>query len=59
GDAAAVRDAVWALAADPALRAAYGRAGRAAVLGRTWEAVGDRLIEHYAEVLDARAVVAA
>ncbi|WP_327357575.1 glycosyltransferase family 4 protein [Streptomyces sp. NBC_01304] len=59
GDAAAVRDAVWALAADPQLRAAYGRAGRAAVLGRTWEAVGDQLIEHYAEVLDARVVRAA
>ncbi|QNS07422.1 glycosyltransferase family 4 protein [Streptomyces xanthii] len=59
GDADAVRDAVWSLAADPALRAAYGSAGRAAVAGRTWEAVGDQLLEHYAEVLHARAAVAA
>ncbi|WP_372352687.1 glycosyltransferase family 4 protein [Streptomyces sp. KL116D] len=59
GDADAVRDAVWALAADPGLRAAYGAAGRAAVAGRTWEAVGDQLVEHYAEVLYARTAVAA
>ncbi|GAA2343117.1 glycosyltransferase family 1 protein [Streptomyces kunmingensis] len=59
GDAEAVRDAVWSLAADPALRAAYGAAGRAAVVDRTWEAVGDQLVEHYAEVLRARTAVAA
>ncbi|MEV5883525.1 glycosyltransferase family 1 protein [Streptomyces sp. NPDC052020] len=55
GDAAAVRDAVWTLAADPGQRAAYGAAGRAAVEGRTWAAVGDRLIGHYADVLALRA----
>ncbi|MET7883502.1 glycosyltransferase family 4 protein [Streptomyces avermitilis] len=58
-DAGAVRDAVWSLAADPALRAAYGAAGRAAVEGRTWAAVGDQLIGHYADVLSARTAVAA
>ncbi|MFI5703448.1 glycosyltransferase family 4 protein [Streptomyces xanthochromogenes] len=58
GDAGAFRDAVRELG-DPALRAAYGRAGRNAVLGRTWAAVGDLLLEHYAEVLDARTAVAA
>ncbi len=58
-DAAAVRDAVWALAADPALRSAYGAAGRAAVEGRTWAAVGDRLIDHYADVLATRKAVLA
>ncbi|WP_327427168.1 MULTISPECIES: glycosyltransferase family 4 protein [unclassified Streptomyces] len=58
-DGAAVRDAVWALAADPALRAAYGAAGRATVEGRTWAAVGDQLIGHYADVLSARKLVAA
>ncbi|MFG2499208.1 glycosyltransferase family 4 protein [Streptomyces sp. NPDC048441] len=58
-DALAVRDAVWALAADPGLRAAYGAAGRAAVQGRTWEAVGEQLVGHYSEVLAARTVVAA
>ncbi|MFV0137179.1 glycosyltransferase family 4 protein [Streptomyces sp. HMX87] len=56
-DAAAVRDAVRVLAADPALRTAYGAAGRAAVEGRTWAAVGDRLIDHYADVLAARKAV--
>ncbi|MGW5863583.1 glycosyltransferase family 4 protein [Streptomyces sp. NPDC055239] len=58
-DALAVRDAVWALAADPGLRAAYGAAGRAAVEGRTWEAVGEQLVDHYAQVLAARTAVAA
>ncbi|GAA4327220.1 glycosyltransferase family 1 protein [Streptomyces venetus] len=53
-DATAVRDAVRALAADPALRAAFGAAGRATVEGRTWAAVGDRLIGHYANVLAGR-----
>ncbi|MFH8902215.1 glycosyltransferase family 4 protein [Streptomyces coeruleorubidus] len=53
-DTAAVRDAVRALAADPALRAAFGAAGRATVEGRTWAAVGDQLIGHYANVLAAR-----
>ncbi|MFH9063591.1 glycosyltransferase family 4 protein [Streptomyces coeruleorubidus] len=53
-DTAAVRDAVRALAADLALRAAFGAAGRATVEGRTWAAVGDQLIGHYANVLAAR-----
>ncbi|MEU3891754.1 glycosyltransferase family 1 protein [Streptomyces sp. NPDC029041] len=54
GDATAVRDAVRSLAADAALRAAYGTAGRATVEGRTWAAVGDQLIGHYAQVLAGR-----
>lgn len=58
-DALAVRDAAWALAADPGLRAAYGRAGRAAVEGRTWDAVGEQLVDHYSQVLAARTAVAA
>ncbi|MFH8500414.1 glycosyltransferase family 4 protein [Streptomyces coeruleorubidus] len=53
-DTSAVRDAVRALAVDPALRAAFGAAGRATVEGRTWAAVGDQLIGHYANVLAAR-----
>ncbi|MEV5729483.1 glycosyltransferase family 1 protein [Streptomyces pharetrae] len=57
GDADAVRDAVAALAAAPGLRAAYGAAARATVEGRTWTAVGDRLIEHYVDVLAARKAV--
>ncbi|OQR59326.1 glycosyl transferase family 1 [Streptomyces maremycinicus] len=58
-DADVVRDTVAALAADPARRAAYGAAGRATVEGRTWAAVGDRLIGHYEDVLAARRPVVA
>ncbi|MCP3816971.1 glycosyltransferase family 1 protein [Streptomyces sp. A3M-1-3] len=58
-DSDAMTAAVRTLTADPALRAAYGRAGRAAVEGRTWEAIGDQLLDHYAEVLGERAAVAA
>ncbi|MFF0082699.1 glycosyltransferase family 4 protein [Streptomyces canus] len=53
-DPAAVRDAVWSLAADPAMRAAFGVTARAMVEGRTWAAVGDQLIGHYAAVLTGR-----
>ncbi len=41
------RDAVERLARDRDLRTELGRAGRAAVAERSWEAVGDRLIDHY------------
>ncbi|MEU3618740.1 glycosyltransferase family 1 protein [Streptomyces sp. NPDC006872] len=58
-DEAAVRDAVAALAADPARRTAFAAAGRATVEGRTWAAVGDRLIGHYQDVLAARRLVVA
>ncbi|WP_086723394.1 glycosyltransferase family 4 protein [Streptomyces carpinensis] len=54
GDPAAVREAVRSLAADPARRAAFGTAGRAAVEGRTWAAVGDQLLGHYEDVLARR-----
>ncbi|MEU2543368.1 glycosyltransferase family 4 protein [Streptomyces iakyrus] len=53
-DASAVREAVRSLAADAGLRAAFGAAGRATVEGRTWAAVGDQLIGHYAKVLAGR-----
>ncbi|MFB7379673.1 glycosyltransferase family 4 protein [Kitasatospora purpeofusca] len=41
------REAVAGLARNRDLRLALGRAGRAAVADRGWEAVGDRLVEHY------------
>lgn len=44
--------AVAALAADPARRARFGAAGRLAVEGRTWAAVGDELIAHYTAALE-------
>ncbi|WP_268982618.1 glycosyltransferase [Streptomyces sp. HF10] len=53
-DAEAVRDAVRCLAEDPARRGAFGAAARALVEGRTWAAVGDRLIGHYEDVLAGR-----
>ncbi|MEU4894965.1 glycosyltransferase family 1 protein [Streptomyces sp. NPDC044780] len=59
GDATEVSDAVSLLAADARLRATLGRAGREAVEDRTWEAIGDQLIDHYGEVLAARTAVAA
>jgi phosphatidylinositol alpha 1,6-mannosyltransferase len=49
-DAEAVRVAVGRLR-DPVLRGRYGAAGRAAVERRSWERMGDELLEHYAEVL--------
>lgn len=58
-DAAAVREAVRALAADPARRAAYGATARATVEGRTWAAVGDQLIAHYDDVLADRTTAVA
>ncbi|MGV9935395.1 glycosyltransferase family 4 protein [Streptomyces olivaceoviridis] len=59
-DAAAVQEAVRALAADPARRAVYGATARATVEGRTWAAVGDQLIAHYDDVLaDRKTAVAA
>lgn len=59
-DAAAVEEAVRALAADPVRRAAYGATARATVEGRTWAAVGDQLIAHYDDVLaDRKTAVAA
>jgi phosphatidylinositol alpha 1,6-mannosyltransferase len=43
--------AIEGLAADPARRAMFGAAARVAVEGRTWAAVGDELIGHYAAAL--------
>ena len=51
GSAAALTAAVERLAADPALRRAQGQAGRQMVAGRTWAALCDELIGHYADVL--------
>ncbi|MFD6280213.1 glycosyltransferase family 4 protein [Streptomyces sp. NPDC060209] len=58
-DAGAVREAVAALVADPLRAQAFGRTARAAVEGRTWQAVGDQLLGHYDEVLGGRTAVAA
>jgi phosphatidylinositol alpha 1,6-mannosyltransferase len=56
-----LRGAVADLVADPAARAAMGRAARQSVEGRSWSRLGDELLEHYATVLgiDARRARAA
>ncbi len=54
GDADALTAATWRLADDPPARAAMGRAGRQRVLARSWAALGDQLIDHYAAVLGER-----
>ncbi|MFG5720531.1 MULTISPECIES: glycosyltransferase family 4 protein [Streptomyces] len=53
-DAEAVQGAVRSLAEDPARRIGFGAAARTLVEGRTWAAVGDRLIGHYEDVLAGR-----
>ncbi len=52
-----LRTAVGHLAGQPELRAAYGRRARAAVVGRTWQRVGDELLGHYADVRAQQPVV--
>jgi phosphatidylinositol alpha 1,6-mannosyltransferase len=46
------------LAGDAALRARFGAAARRRVLGRTWSALTDELIGHYAAVINADALSA-
>ncbi|HET6192553.1 MAG TPA: glycosyltransferase family 1 protein [Trebonia sp.] len=58
GDPGALSSAVRKLADDPALRAAFGAAARRRVLGRTWSALSDELLGHYAAVIDADAPAA-
>ncbi len=55
-DLAATAEAVRALRDDPERRVRLAAAGRAAVATRTWEAVGDQLLDHYADVIATRAV---
>jgi phosphatidylinositol alpha 1,6-mannosyltransferase len=54
GDPAAFAAAVARLAADPAAREAFGEAGRRMVLSRSWPALTEELIGHYAAVLGRR-----
>ena len=48
GSAADLRRAVGRLVADPGLRTSCGQGARASVAGRSWEAAGTALLEHYA-----------
>ncbi|MCK6209462.1 glycosyltransferase family 1 protein [Georgenia sp. EYE_87] len=51
-DDRALAGAVRVLAADPAMRARMGEAGRRRVLPRSWAALGEALLGHYATVID-------
>ena len=55
GDPGALSAAVRKLAEDGALRARLGVAARRRVLGRTWSALTDELLGHYAAVIEADA----
>lgn len=48
GDTADLRARVLDLVGDQAKRRAFAEAAREAVSGRTWAALGDQLVEHYA-----------
>lgn len=48
-----LRAAVATLANDPIRRAQMGEAGRRRVLGRSWSVLGDELVVHYGDVIDA------
>jgi phosphatidylinositol alpha 1,6-mannosyltransferase len=50
GSGAELASYVERLVTDPQLRARMARAAHASVQGRSWEAVNDRLVEHYREV---------
>ena len=58
GDPDALSAAVRKLSGDPALRARLGAAARRRVLGRTWSALTDEILAHYAAVIDADALPA-
>jgi phosphatidylinositol alpha 1,6-mannosyltransferase len=55
GEPSTLAAAVARLVRDPALRAAQGQAARRRMVGRTWPALGDELIEHYQAVLEGTA----
>lgn len=54
GDGEDLRRSIDHLAEDPVLRRTMGRAGRAAVQGRAWTAINERLVEHYRDVIGDR-----
>lgn len=56
GDGAAMTSAIGRLVDDEPLRARYAGAARASVVGRTWAALGDELIDHYRQAIGPSAV---
>jgi phosphatidylinositol alpha 1,6-mannosyltransferase len=55
GDDNAFKAGVGMLVADAGLRLRMGEAGRRAVLGRSWSVICDDLVNHYAQLILARA----
>ncbi|MCS5734825.1 glycosyltransferase family 4 protein [Herbiconiux daphne] len=53
-----LRRRIRSLVADPALRSRMGEAGRRAVIGKSWQALCDELMAHYASVITAAPVSA-
>ncbi len=58
GDPGALATAVRTLVSDPATRARLGAAARRRVLARSWSALTDELLGHYAAVIDSAAPAA-
>jgi phosphatidylinositol alpha 1,6-mannosyltransferase len=56
GDLRGLRDAVADLTGDGIKARAFGMAGRRGVLGRSWAALGDQLLEHYADAAPLRRI---
>ena len=56
GDLRAMRDAVADLTGDGLKARAFGVAGRRGVLGRSWAALGDQLLAHYADAASLRRI---
>ncbi|MGZ0712903.1 glycosyltransferase (plasmid) [Coraliomargarita sp. W4R53] len=54
GDLRGMRDAVADLTGDGLKARAFGAAGRRGVLGRSWSALGDQLLAHYADAASLR-----
>ena len=55
GDGEELAALVGRLHDDPRLRRRMGRAARTAVLGRSWQVVNERLVDHYRDVIEGRA----
>lgn len=56
GDLDDLRSRVQDLVGDPAKRAAFGAAARAAMLDRSWQRTVERLVGHYREAIELRAI---
>ncbi len=56
-DEQAITEATSRLVQEPGLRAQMGEAGRRAVLPRSWSAIGDQILGHYRQAIEASATL--